>query len=169
MQIDSALISIWSPLIVEACDCVFYLRYRRSDTAANHLSTWALKTLNTVWFNLIYHSIMHLSIILLLGAFDVYRQNAFAVDWDKETNGGTSFLTIGARFKGLSSLGRVVVWKCFVFEWQGKKKQCVFYLEKYLFFLLSEGRSLMCMASRPKIRLALVDFHFLFTPSFVCV
>lgn len=125
MQIDSALISIWSPLIVEACDCVFYLRYRRSDTAANHLSTWALKTLNTVWFNLIYHSIMHLSIILLLGAFDVYRQNAFTVDWDKETNGGTSFLTIGARFKGLSSLGRVVVWKCFVFEWQGKKKQCV--------------------------------------------
>lgn len=37
-----------------------------------------LKTL--ACFNLISHSIMHLSIIPLLCAFDVYRQNALAVD-----------------------------------------------------------------------------------------
>lgn len=125
IQLDAALISLWSPLI----------RYKCFDAAANHLSTWTLKTLNTVWFNLISHSIMHLSIIPLLGAFDVYQLKAFAVDWDKDSSRGTSFLTIGARFKGLSSLGSVVVvWKCFVFKWQGIKRMC--FILKSIFFSL---------------------------------
>lgn len=77
---------------------------------------------------------MHLSIIPLLCAFDVYRQKAFAVDWDKEKKGGSSFLTIAAWFKGLSSLGRVVVvWKCFVCVWQ---TMCLIF--KNIFFPLSQ-------------------------------
>lgn len=78
---------------------------------------------------------MHLSIIPLLCAFDVYRQKVLAVDRDKNPNGGASFLTIGVRFKGLSSLGRVVVvWKCFVFVWQEKTMSFIF--KKKIFFCL---------------------------------